>query len=81
VEAVDTRLTREALTTARYLLKLSLAKKRKEASELEAIDARSQGMDRDPSFIPQELPEVDFNIDWDQLMVDPYLSILGTGEL
>jgi hypothetical protein len=77
VKAADTGLTREALSMARHLVSLNIAKKRKELAQLEAIEANYQ-------FLPaQAEPEnntavldTDWGMDWDQIFIEPYLSIL-----
>ncbi|KAL2802354.1 C6 zinc finger domain protein [Aspergillus granulosus] len=78
VKAADTGLTREALSMARHLLSLNLAKKRKELAQLEAVEANYQ-------FFPAQrasetgtaVPVVDWEVDWDQFFIEPYLSMLG----
>lgn len=79
VKAADTVLTREALVMARHLLKLSMAKKRKEIAQLEAVEASYQ-------FLPEQqgpqdstvMPDPDWEMDWDQFFFEPYLSMLDS---
>jgi hypothetical protein len=79
VKAADTGLTREAFVMARHLLKLSMAKKRKEIAQLEAVEASYQ-------FLPEQegpekgtaMPDIDWEMDWDQFFFEPYLSMLGS---
>ncbi|KAJ5605730.1 C6 zinc finger domain protein [Penicillium lagena] len=76
VKAADTGLTREALSMARHLLTLNMAKKRKELAQLEAVEASYQ-------FFPAAsesntaVPDMDWELDWDQFFIEPYLSMLG----
>lgn len=80
VEAADTGPTREALSMARHLLSLHTAKKRKELAQLEAVEAGCQS-----SFSEQPhhseantaVPDVGWGMDWEQFLVEPYLSMLG----
>lgn len=78
VKAADTVLTREALSMARHLLSLNIAKKRKEVAQLEAIESNYQLF---PTHSESEtniaIPDMDWGMDWDQVFIEPYLSILG----
>lgn len=78
VRAADTGLTRQALSIARHLLSLNIAKKRKELIQLEAVDAGYEPFQAQPE--PEAnaaLPDIGWGVDWDQFFVEPYLSILG----
>ncbi|KAL4733679.1 hypothetical protein BDV11DRAFT_199647 [Aspergillus similis] len=78
VKAVDTGLTREALSMARHLLSLSMAKKRKELAQLEAVEANYQLFPAQPvSASSTAVPDMDVEVDWDQFFIEPYLSMLG----
>ncbi|PLB41132.1 putative C6 transcription factor [Aspergillus candidus] len=74
VQAADTGLTRKALSMARHLLGLSMAKKRKELAQLEAVEA---GYQAQPEFETNTaVPDLGWE-DWDQFLIEPYLSMLG----
>ncbi|PLN83525.1 C6 zinc finger domain protein [Aspergillus taichungensis] len=74
VQAADTGLTRKALSMARHLLNLSMAKKRKELAQLEAVEAGYQAQaDLETNT---SLPDLGWE-DWDQFLIEPYLSMLG----
>lgn len=76
VKAADTGLTREALSMARHLLSLNMAKKRKELAELEAIEAGYEFFLAPPeSEASAVVPDMDWEMDWDQFFMEPYLSI------
>ncbi|KAE8555902.1 hypothetical protein EYB25_000600 [Talaromyces marneffei] len=78
VKAADTELTREALSMARHLLSLNIAKKRKELAQLEAIETNYQyfpGQRESETNIT--VPETNWELDWDQIFIEPYLSMLG----
>ncbi|KAJ5675040.1 uncharacterized protein N7477_004974 [Penicillium maclennaniae] len=78
VGAVDTRLTRQALSIARHLLSLNIAKKRKELIQLEAVEAGYEPLQAQPE--PEAnpaLPDIGWGVDWDQFFVEPYQSIFG----
>ncbi|EIT75740.1 hypothetical protein BDV35DRAFT_364208 [Aspergillus flavus] len=78
VKAVDTGLTREALSMARHLLSLNMAKKRKELAQLEAVEANYQFFPAQPaSETNTAVPDIDWDVDWDQFFIEPYLSMLG----
>lgn len=78
VRLADTVLTRQALSIARHLLSLNIAKKRKELSQLEAVKAGYE-----PVQVQQEpeinagFPDMNWGVDWDQFPIEPYLSIFG----
>ncbi|PKY06805.1 C6 zinc finger domain protein [Aspergillus campestris IBT 28561] len=74
VQAADTGLTRKALSMARHLLSLSMARKRKELAQLEAVEA---GYQAQPEFETNTaVPDLGWE-DWDQFLIEPYLSMLG----
>lgn len=75
VKAADTVLTREALSMARHLLSLSMAKKRKELAHMEEVEAGYEFFQPPP--VPETAPDMDWAIDWDQYFMEPYLSMLG----
>ncbi|KAJ5716912.1 C6 zinc finger domain protein [Penicillium malachiteum] len=78
VKAADTVLTREALSTARHLLSLSMAKKRKELAQLEAVEASYEFSQTPPVFeVNTTVSDMDWHVDWDQFFIEPYLSMLG----
>lgn len=78
VRAADTRITRQAFSTARHLLGLSIAKKRKELVQLEAVEAGYEPAQAQPEpAVNAALPDFDWSVDWDQFLIEPYLSILG----
>jgi hypothetical protein len=79
VKAADTGLTREALSMARHLLKLKMAKKRKELAQLEVVEAGYEFLKAPP--VPEtntEVPGIDWQVDWDQFFIEPYLSMFGS---
>lgn len=82
VKAADTKLTREALSIARHLLSLRMAKKQKELAQLEAVEAGYE-LFQTPSVSEANdvMPEMNWEVDWDQFFVEPYLSMLGSGVL
>ena len=78
VKAADTGLTREALSMARHLLSLNTAKKRKELVQLEAIEAGYQSFQTQPdSEAHTAVPDMSWGMDWEQFLIEPYLSMLG----
>lgn len=78
VKAADTGLTREALSMARHLLSLNMAKKRKELAQLEAVEAGYEFFQAPPvSEANTAAPDMDWGADWDQFFIEPYLSMLG----
>ncbi|KZF26453.1 C6 zinc finger domain protein [Xylona heveae TC161] len=78
VKSADTALTREALSMARHLLSLNMAKKRKELAQLEAVEANYQFFSAQPaSEANTAVPDMNWEVDWDQFFIEPYLSMLG----
>ncbi|CAI7593241.1 unnamed protein product [Penicillium pancosmium] len=78
VKAVDTGLTREALSMARHLLGLHTAKKRKELAQLEAVETSFEFLQTPPeSEANITIPDMDWEVDWDQFFIEPYLPMLG----
>ncbi|KAJ5099738.1 C6 zinc finger domain protein [Penicillium argentinense] len=79
VQAADTGLTREALSMARHLLSLSMAKKRKELTQLKAVEAGYEFFQTQPaSEANTAVPDIDWDLDWDQFFIEPYLTMLGS---
>ncbi len=79
VKAADTKLTREALSIARHLLSLRMAKKQKELAQLEAVEAGYELFQTLPvSEANNVMPDMNWDVDWDQLFIEPYLSMLGS---
>lgn len=81
VKTADTELTREALSTARHLLSLNIAKKRKELVQLEAIEASYHifPAHSDPEIntvVPDT--DTDWGVDWNQIFFEPYISVFGS---
>lgn len=76
--SANTRLTRETLSMAKHLLSLHLAKKRKEVADLEAVEESCQSveMERTPASNANG-QDIDWGVDWDQFLIEPYLSMLG----
>lgn len=78
VQAADTGLKREALLIARHLLGLNVARKRKELAQLEAVDGSFQSFQaHQESETNTALPNLDWGLDWDQFLFEPYISMLG----
>lgn len=78
VKAADTVLTREALSMARHLLGLHTAKKRKELAQLEAVESNLEFSQTPPvSGVNVTVPDMDWEVDWDQFFIEPYLPMLG----
>lgn len=77
VRAADTGLTREALSMARRLLGLSRAKKRRELEMLEAVEASYQDSPPQPEPLAGSSGEMTWDMDWDQFLVEPYLTMFG----
>ncbi|KAJ5721920.1 C6 zinc finger domain protein [Penicillium malachiteum] len=78
VKAADTILTREALSTARHLLSVSMTKKRNELAQLEAVEASYEFFQTPLApEVNTAVPDMDWNLDWDQFFIEPYLSMLG----
>ena len=79
VKAADTKLTREALSIARHLLSLRMAKKRTELAQLEAVEAGYELFQTPPvSEANNVIPDMNWEVDWDQFFIEPYLSMLGS---
>lgn len=78
VRAADTALTRQALSIARHLLRLNIAKKRKELLQLEAVEAGYEAFQTTPEPEPNiSVPDLNgWGVDWDQFLVEPYLSMV-----
>lgn len=77
VKAADTGLTREALSMARHLLSLNIAKKRKELAQLEAIETNYQFFPaQSVSDTSTAVPDMDW-VNWDQIFIEPYLPMFG----
>ncbi|OBT77989.1 hypothetical protein VF21_03172 [Pseudogymnoascus sp. 05NY08] len=79
VQAADTGLTREALAMARHLLSLTMAKKRKELAQLEAVDGSYQSFQaQQESETNTAVLDLDWGgLDWDQFLFEPQISMLG----
>ncbi|OBT45897.1 hypothetical protein VE00_04259 [Pseudogymnoascus sp. WSF 3629] len=78
VQAADTGLTREALAMARHLLNLTMAKKRKELAQLEAIGGSYQSSQaQEESETNNAVLNMDWGLDWDQFLFEPQISMLG----
>ncbi|KAF4965335.1 hypothetical protein FSARC_6850 [Fusarium sarcochroum] len=78
VKAADTGPTREALSMARHLLSLHTAKKRQELAQLEGVEAGYQFPQVQPDFEANNaLPDMDWGVEWDQFLIEPYLSMFG----
>ena len=78
VEAADTGLTREALSVAQRLLSLNIAKKRKELDQLETLEASCEAFQSQPGLeTTSPLPDTDWNLDWDQFLLEPFLPIFS----
>ncbi|CRL22001.1 Fungal transcriptional regulatory protein, N-terminal [Penicillium camemberti] len=78
VKAADTGMTRRALSMARHLLSLNMAKKRRELAQLEAVEASYESFQAQPE--PEAntgVPDMGWGDDWDQFLIEPYLSMLG----
>lgn len=78
VKAADTGPTREAFSMARRLLSMHTAKKRRELTQLEAVEAgyQSSQTQADPEADAAVL-DMDWGVDWRQFLVEPYLSMFG----
>ncbi|KAJ5827294.1 Transcription factor [Penicillium robsamsonii] len=78
VKTADTGLTRKALSMAQHLLSLNMAKKRKELAQLEAVETNHQSFQAQPEFEANtSFLDMGWEEDWDQFLVEPYLSMLG----
>ncbi|EFX04987.1 c6 zinc finger domain containing protein [Grosmannia clavigera kw1407] len=80
--AVDTELTREALSMARRLLRLNADKKRKELSELEAVEDSLQPLevqsDAEAAMVGNTAPHITWDmLAWEQFLAEPYRSMFG----
>ncbi|KAJ6446251.1 hypothetical protein O9K51_01022 [Purpureocillium lavendulum] len=74
----DTGPTREALSMARHLLSLKMEKKRRELAQLEAVEARYQFFqEHSEPEATAVLPDMGLGWDWNQFLLEPYLSMLG----
>ncbi|KAJ5942182.1 hypothetical protein N7516_002350 [Penicillium verrucosum] len=74
--ATDTTLTRQALSIARHLLSLNIAKKRKELLQLEAVEAGYEAFQTPEPEPNTAVPDlVGWGVDWDQFLVEPDLSM------
>lgn len=78
VKAANTVLTREALSMARHLLSLYTTRKRKELVRLENVEVGYQSSHVQPDSMANiTVPDLDWGMDWEQFLVEPYLSMLG----
>ncbi|KAL2785842.1 C6 zinc finger domain protein [Aspergillus keveii] len=88
VRAADTVLTREALSVARHLLSLNIAKKKRDLAQLEAVEAEYEFLQESAPQVPASgtepvgngnaaVPDVDWNFDWDQFFIEPYFPLFG----
>lgn len=78
VKAADTGMTREALGMARHLLSLTTARKQKELTRLQALEGSYQPYQAQPNIeVSTSLPDMDWGLEWDQFLMEPYLSMLG----
>ncbi|PLB50849.1 hypothetical protein P170DRAFT_425147 [Aspergillus steynii IBT 23096] len=78
VKAADTVLTREALSMARHLLSLNVAKKRRELAQLEAVEAGYEFFQTPPvSEANAAASDMDWAVDWDQFFIEPFSFMLG----
>ena len=76
--SANTRLTRETLSMAKHLLSLNMAKKRKELAELQAVEDNCQPIEPEHDSTPtNNVQDLDWGVDWDQFLIEPYLSMLG----
>ena len=84
VNNINTHMSREALATARLLLRDSMGKKRRELGMLELADGREilpSANVAQPAVTSQQMTgpnlEPDFNIDWDQIFNESYNWAFG----
>lgn len=77
VKAADTQPTREALSMARHLLRLGTERKRRELALLEAVEMAYDLPPQPQVGLSAVLPDVALQMDWDQFLVEPYLTMLG----
>ncbi|KAL4792930.1 hypothetical protein BDV19DRAFT_367353 [Aspergillus venezuelensis] len=87
-KVADTVMTREALSIARRLLSLKREKKRREVELLEGVEAGYEFFPEEKVFEREggtasanggglSVPDIDWEVDWDQFFIEPYLSMLG----
>lgn len=74
----NTELTHKTLSMARHLLSLTMAKKRQELTQLEAVEAEYQPLQGLESETNASVPDLSIGVDWEQLFAEPYLSMLGS---
>ncbi|KAJ5934446.1 hypothetical protein N7466_003993 [Penicillium verhagenii] len=77
-KATDTVLTRQALSMARHLLSLNIKKKRQELMQLEAVESSCEPFQAQPE--PETnaaFPDISWIMDWDQALIEPYLSVFS----
>lgn len=80
VKAADTGLTRDALSMARHLLGLRMAKTRRELAQLEAVEAGYEYFPAPPaSEANTAVPDMDWGLDWNQFFIEPYYPMFGPG--
>lgn len=82
VANIDTHMSREALATARLLLRDAMCKKKRELALLEAADGRefsqaAQVTSNSQHPTPEQSSDVDYNIDWDQIFNESYNAFFG----
>ncbi|CAG7994495.1 unnamed protein product [Penicillium salamii] len=77
VKAADTGLTREALSMARHLLSLNMAKKRKELAHLESVEAGFELIQSPLSGPDVAPPDIEWAVDWDQFFIEPYMTMFS----
>lgn len=80
VRETNTALTRQALSIAQHLFSLNVAKKRNDLMRLEAVEAGFESFQAQPGPEPPAnaaFSDLDWGLDWDQLLAEPYLSIFG----
>lgn len=83
VKVVDTPATREALLTARLLLRDATGKKKRELTILEAVDVSEnidEPMRMDMNMLPPD-DAMDFGVNWDQVFDSSYASWLESDDL
>ncbi|KAH7032568.1 uncharacterized protein B0I36DRAFT_319619 [Microdochium trichocladiopsis] len=73
-------LAREALSMAKHLLSLKMARKRAELAQLESIGASAQMTAAGTSVDAAHADNLDMglDVDWDQFLVEPYLWMLDS---
>lgn len=78
VRSANTGITREALSMARHLLGLKLAKKRRELAQLEAVEVGYEFFQVPPaSEADTVVSDMDWEVDWDQFFIEPYFPMFG----